>query len=90
MALFQILLKILIKSVLRNRNDLFGIIVVDYADTRFSQILFENENVRETVFACSIVHMGPRSNLLSKKNGQTSRDTVPLIPKKYSNVICIR
>ena len=30
----------------------------------------------------SLVHMGPRSNLLSQKNGQKFRDTVPLSEKK--------
>ena len=49
----------------------------DYADTRFSNFaikyLLENEKARETVYACLYL---ARSNLLSKKNGQKSRDTV--------------
>ena len=37
--------------------------------------LCKNEKVRKPFLP---VHMGPRPNLLSKKNGQKSRDTVPL------------
>ena len=58
----------------------FGVcVVVDYADTGFSIIaigyLRENENFVKPFLP---VHMGPRSNCLSQKNSQKSRDTVPL------------
>ena len=52
--------------------------VFDYVDMRFSvfaiEYLRKNEKVSKTVLP---VYMGPRSNLLIK-NGQKSRDTVPL------------
>ena len=55
------------------------LVVNDYVDTQFSKFaieyLSENAKVRKTVLP---VHIGPRTNLLSKKNGQQSCDTVPL------------
>ena len=42
----------------------------------FREYLPENEKVHKFFLS---VHMGPRSNLLSQKNGQRSRDTVPLM-----------
>ena len=54
-------------------------VVVDDADTRFSNFAIEylrkNKKVAKPFLP---VHMGPRSNLLSQKNGKKSRDTVPL------------
>ena len=54
-------------------------VVVDYADTGFLS-LRSNIFAKTKKFAKSIlpVHMGPSSILLSQKNGQKSRDTVPL------------
>ena len=49
-------------------------VVIDCADTRFSQISSRKHKSSQNRF-----HMGPRSNLLSKKNGQKYCDTVPLI-----------
>ena len=61
-------------------------VVVDYADTRFSnfaiEYLRENEKFCETFLS---IHMGPRSNLYSPKNGQKSRDPVTL---KNSSILC--
>ena len=45
----------------------------------FREYLRKNERVRETVLP---VQMGPRLNLLSKKNGQKSRDIVNLSPTR--------
>ena len=45
-------------------------------DTRFSGISSQKRKIFAKPFLP--VHMGPRSNLLRKKNGQKSRDTVPL------------
>ena len=62
-------------------------IVVDYADTGFSnfaiEYLRENEKVRETVFACSY----GTQNLLSQTNCQKSRETV-LLSVNYGGRIC--
>ena len=58
------------------------LVVVDYADTRFSnfpsnisEYLSDNKNFRETVFDCSY---GAQVESFKPKNGRKSHDTVPL------------
>ena len=63
----------------------------DYADTRFSNFAIEylcNIFAKTKKFAklFQLFHMGPRLNILSlPKNGQKSRDTVPL-RRRYGNM----
>ena len=59
--------------------------VNDYADTRFFANFFSKTKSFTKPFLP--VHMGPRSNLLSQKNVQKSRDTVPLIFAKLKQII---
>ena len=65
-------------------------VVVDYATTGFSNFvikyLHENEQVRETVFACSYL---ARVKSFKQKNDQKSRDTGPLIQSTLLNIIII-
>ena len=53
-------------------------VVNDYADTC-------QRSQRQRLQPFLPVHMGPRSNLLSKKIGQKSRDTVPLRLLRFLN-----
>ena len=48
--------------------------------TRYQKKNLDLQTLRSNIFAkpCLPVHMWPRSNLLSQKNGQKFRDTVTL------------
>ena len=52
----------------------------DSSDTRCSNFAIKNIRAKRKKFAKTSVsvHMGPRSNLFSKRNGEKYRDTVPL------------
>ena len=54
--------------------EIFYINLLWFSNFEF-EYLCENKKVRETVLP---VHMGTRSNLLSKKMAENSRDTVPI------------
>ena len=61
-------------------------VIVNYADTRF--LTFAIEYLRENKFFLAKpflpIHLGPRSNLLSRKKMiKNSRDSVPLKPPKH-------
>ena len=58
--------------------------VNNYADTPDFWTLQLNIFAKTKKFAKPNIYMGPRSNLLSKKNGQKSCDTVPL-----NNDVCM-
>ena len=61
-------------------------VVVDYAERWFSNFVIEylRENKKGLRNYFCLFIRGPRSNLLSKKYGRKSRDTVPFNSQKYS------
>ena len=66
----------------------FGI-VIDQADTNFSRISSQKRKSSRNYFRLFI--WGPSRIFKQKKNGQKSRDTVPLKPNsssKGANIIC--
>ena len=68
------------------------LIVVDYADTRFSNFAIEYLRKNKTkslqnCFCLFNVHIGPKSNLFRQKNGRQSSDTVPLRWRYVVNIL---